>query len=145
MTSWLGNRRRLLTAGLLVSLLAAGCPGSGDGPKRIAISGKVTREGIPVDDGSIQFIPQGGPTKIGVGTQILNGQYSFDGQEGPPAGKYKVQITQAPLRDPTFKGRKNDAPLIEDTRFKKTMPPEGWTFDAEVKADQQTPIDFAIE
>lgn len=145
MTNWMGPRRRWLAAGLLVSLLAAGCPSSNDGPKRIPISGKVTREGIPMDDGSIMFVPQGGPSGIGVGGQIVNGQYTFEGQDGPPAGKYKVQITQAPLRDPTFKGRKNDAPLIEDTRFKKEMPTDGWTFDTEVKADQKTPIDFAIE
>jgi hypothetical protein len=130
----------------LVSLFATfaslGCGGGPSGPKRYPISGTVKREGIPVDSGSIMF----NPTDKGVAAAALikDGKYRFTAKDGVPAGNYKVQIIQDPLRDPNFKGKKNEAPLLEDTRFKGKMPPKGWVKEAKVSNGQTDPINFEI-
>jgi hypothetical protein len=122
--------------------IALGCGGGPSGPKRYPISGTVTREGIPVDSGNIIFIPKG--NGVAAAAIIKDGKYRFTAKDGVPAGSYKVQITQDPLRDPNFKGKKNEAPLLEDTRFKGKMPPNGWVKEAEVSEGHSDPIDFEI-
>lgn len=141
----LSQRRRLAFAAVVLVLwVSPGCFGQAKGPKRLAVSGTVTREGIPVDEGSIVFIPEGGP-EISSGATIKDGKYAFTEENGLPAGKYKVQIVQVPLRDPNYVGKRVDAPLLEDNRFKNKMPIHGWTKEAVVAEDQQAPIDFHID
>lgn len=119
-----------------------GCGSAPTGPQRYAISGTVTREGIPIDDGTITFTPAvSGPAVLG---QIINGEYSFSEEDGVPAGKYAVVIIAKPLRDPNYVGKKNDAPILVDERFKKEVPPGGWKQEAEVSADS-TKLDFAVD
>lgn len=145
-----GNRRSVTRAvvcpvglTLLISLLAVGCGGERPGLKRVPISGKVTREGHPIDSGTILMAPaSGGP---GISGQITNGEYRFTLEDGPPAGKYKVTISAEPNYDKTFKGRRNEAPILPDDRFKKKMPKEGWKQDAEVSGDPKQTIDFAVD
>lgn len=145
MCQWMEIRQLILTVGVAVSALAMGCTGAPDGPKRNSISGTVTREGIPIDDGFIVFRSQGEGADISGSSPIVDGKYQLDATTGVPAGTYKVEITQKPLRDPDFVGPKHDAPELEDTRFKNEMPPNGWVKEAEVKDDQDSPIDFHID
>lgn len=134
-------RRWLCIASVLVIFTSLGC-GKQTGPKRYPVTGTVTREGIDVDSGNILFLPKsGGPA---AGAIIKNGKYKFTAQDGVPAGSYKVEITQEPLRDPDYKGKKNEAPLLKDDRFKGKMPPKGWVKEAEVVDGQTDPIDFEI-
>jgi hypothetical protein len=132
---------------LLLSILS-GCGGAPDGPERIRVSGTVKREGIPVDDGSIVFrsVAAAGGVDVSAATQITDGHYGFTDEDGPPAGKYKVEIVQRPLRDPNYVGKKVDAPLLKDDRFKKPMPPNGWVKEADVTDGEEAPIlDFDVE
>ncbi|MEZ6033446.1 MAG: hypothetical protein R3C17_10160 [Planctomycetaceae bacterium] len=120
----------------------AGCGSAPTGPQRFAISGTVTREGIPIDDGSIMFSPAaGGPAVMG---QIVSGEYRFSEEDGVPAGKYAVNIIAKPLRDPSFTFKKNEAPIVKDDRFKREAPVEGWNQEAEVSATS-TKLDFAVD
>jgi hypothetical protein len=140
---------RLLVAFSLLMLVALpGCSGGPDGPERIRVSGTVKREGIPVDEGSIIFrsiATTGGPD-ISAATQITQGHYGFTDEDGPPVGKYKVEIVMYPLRDASYVGKKVDAPILKDDRFKKSMPTNGWTKEAEVTDSEETPIiDFDVE
>jgi hypothetical protein len=119
-----------------------GCGSAPTGPQRFAISGTVTREGIPIDDGTITFAPaSNGPAVLG---QIIKGEYSFTEEDGVPAGKYSVVIMAKPLRDPTFVGKRNEAPILVDERFKKEIPPQGWKQEAEV-SETATKFDFAVD
>ena len=130
-----------MMAGLSLGVLV-GCGAAPTGPERFAISGKVTREGIPIDDGTIMFTPAvSGPAVLG---QIIKGEYSFTEEDGVPAGKYAVLIAAKPLRDPTFVGPKNDAPILVDERFKKEMPDGGWKQEAEISSTSTT-LDFAVD
>ncbi len=136
------------TAALLLTLSAmtltslAECGSAPTGPQRFAISGTVTREGIPIDDGSISFTPAvNGPAVLG---QIIAGAYNFTETDGVPAGKYAVTIIANPRRDPSYVGPKHDAPIVADDRFKKEVPPGGWKQEAEISADS-TELNFAVD
>jgi hypothetical protein len=124
--------------------LIAGCGGGGPtGPKRFAIKGAVTREGIPVDSGSVSFVPvNDGPAALAM---VRDGQYAFTEEDGVPLGKYKVTVTVDPNYDKTYVGKKNDAPILPDDRFKKPIKREGYQLDAEVTDTPDQKIDFAVE
>lgn len=73
-------------------LLICGCGGS-SGPERASLSGQVTFDGVPVEKGTIAFIPDGktvGPTAGGV---IEKGRYSVSRESGPVLGTHLVEIT----------------------------------------------------
>jgi hypothetical protein len=79
---------RLALLGL--ALFLVGC-----GPKgRERVTGKVTFKGVPLDQGSIAFIPQdttGGATQEGA--MIKNGKYEVPARQGLAPGTYKVAIS----------------------------------------------------
>jgi hypothetical protein len=69
--------------------VAAGCGDSG--PKRYAISGTVTFQGSPIEEGIISFEPldQG---RTMDGATILKGKYTIPKNKGMAVGKYQVRI-----------------------------------------------------
>lgn len=144
----IAERRAFVAFSLLLLSALPGCSGAPEGPQRIRVSGTVKREGIPIDDGSIIFrsVAAAGGVDVSAATQITNGHYGFTDEDGPPVGKYKVEITMYPLRDPGYVGKKVDAPVLKDDRFKKQMPPAGWLKEADVTDKEETPIfDFDVE
>jgi hypothetical protein len=77
----------LVLVGSLV-LAAGGCGHSTRG----AVKGKVTVNGVPLEEGDISFVPLDpklGPT---AGAPIAHGGYQIDAAKGPVAGEYRVQI-----------------------------------------------------
>ena len=59
----------------------------------MAVSGGVTYQGKPVEDGMIQFIPSAetqGPT---AGAEIKGGKFSIPAQNGPVPGTYRVEVS----------------------------------------------------
>jgi hypothetical protein len=81
----------VLMAWCLMGLLCLGC-GTGDGIQRVAISGTVTYQGQPVDNGFITFTPI--DNGIQSGARILHGKYEASGPRGSvPVGKYQVRIS----------------------------------------------------
>jgi len=89
--------RRLLLLVAALSLLGnIGC-GSGGIPGHKAVSGTVTLDGQPLDQGLIQFQPQGSGGVNG-SARIEAGKYALPEGGGLPVGSYKVAIssTNAP-------------------------------------------------
>jgi hypothetical protein len=76
--------------------LPVGCSGSSDGLPREPISGTVTFDGQTLANGSISFIPSGGPAGQGDATPgggtITNGKFSIDRESGLVPGTYNVAI-----------------------------------------------------
>lgn len=84
-------RRHYWAAWGIAALIACGCGGS-DGPERASVSGQVTLDGTPVEQGMIAFIPDGqtvGPT---AGAAIANGRYQIPSSSGPVLGSHRVEI-----------------------------------------------------
>lgn len=76
--------------GLLLIAGLAGCSGKqNDEPVRAVVYGDVTWQGKPVDDGTIRFISNDGPSAQG---PIRNGEYRIDHKGGVPVGECRVEI-----------------------------------------------------
>jgi hypothetical protein len=88
-----GRVRGWLLGAALAAL--AGC-GSGDELPRQAVSGTVSLDGKPLEDGMIQFFPAA-PSEhaVAAGTTIKGGRYAIARAEGPVPGTYKVMISGA--------------------------------------------------
>lgn len=69
--------------------IAVGC-GAGK-VERVAITGSVSFDGKPIEDGQIAFVPQGGGFN-GVGA-IKNGKYDISSDRGPSPGPCTIRIT----------------------------------------------------
>jgi hypothetical protein len=81
---------------LIWALAVLGCAavvGCG-GHERLAIKGKVTINGTPMDLGMITFKPDDpAEGRTSVGGKVTNGNYFLDATRGPLPGKYRVQIS----------------------------------------------------
>lgn len=85
---------RIHIAMLLMVLACLGCRQSNPLDLQ-AVSGAVTFEGKPLDQGSIQFVPQDEAAGLLSGALITAGKYSIPQEKGLPPGKYTVRISSA--------------------------------------------------
>ncbi len=73
----------------VAAMLCFGCGGSGeDGPQTVPVSGLVTWEGAPVDDGDIAFVPAE-PSLAQEGGRISEGHFEMQAKPG----KNTIRIT----------------------------------------------------
>ncbi len=90
----------LLPLLVLLAAMLVGC-GARDGPERVIVSGTVTYQGQPVEEGRIRFLPAKG-TKVPVsGAEIVDGKYTADGRGGVPVGTHNIRITARRI-DPKY-------------------------------------------
>ena len=75
---------------LAVVVSASGCSKSSG----VALEGKVSYGGQPIDVGTITFIPTGGDG-IKSGGLIEDGNYKVDAKTGPGPGSHRVEIRWA--------------------------------------------------
>ena len=88
----LARRRRYLVLSLTAILAAGGCSRSSNG--RLEISGKVTLDGAPLDQGLISFNAAQGKLPS-AGAVIVGGAYHMPAEKGLLPGEYKVAIDSA--------------------------------------------------
>lgn len=76
------------------TIVLVGCGGGAgyEGPQRAEITGAVTLDGKPLEDGSIAFQPRNEDQKPAGGI-IAGGQYKIPEGKGPTMGEYDVYIT----------------------------------------------------
>ena len=91
-------RVRFCCAGWLLLAALAGC-GPGNPLGRKAISGKVTLDGKPLEQGNIAFQPLAAKG-TSTGGVIASGSYSIKTDKGLPPGKYRVRINAAAAASP---------------------------------------------
>lgn len=105
------SSRRFTPMLLLFAILATGC-GPSNPLGRVSVSGKVTLDDSPLEQGSIQFEAQSGG-RVNSGAIIQNGDYSIPVENGLPPGKYLVRIDSAEKTAAGSNARR--APGPEDT------------------------------
>ncbi len=128
--------------------VCTGC--GGDSLALTSVSGKVTYNGEPIEEGQISFTPtkESGATSHGAAAgEIKAGAYSIPASEGPMVGKHSVSITasrktgeQVPAAMPAPEGT-----MIEVT---EEYIPYKYNFETELAAELSTgenTKDFALE
>jgi hypothetical protein len=130
--------------GLGLLSLALGC--GGDDPlNRQTVSGKVTIDGTPLQEGSISFQPtEQGSTSSGA--VITQGAYSIPQDKGLPPGKYRVMInavkpgTGSELPAGGMPGDETGAPAEE-------LIPPSWNTESEqfIEVTESGPNEFTHE
>lgn len=132
--------RPALAAGLSWAL--AGC-GGGEVDGRVAVSGVVTLDGQPLDEGQVTLRPLGpGPAVSGT---IEGGEFRLPPSAGPAVGPYVVEVdavrpTGRTIESPDFYGE-----TIEETT--NIIPPRynrQSTLQVEVVAEGENRFDFPV-
>src|SRR5258708_2188346 len=96
--------RCLFPVCLIVNLcLVSAC---GSGSQRAEVSGTVSLNGVPIEEGSIQFIPVEGTTGPSTGGVIKDGKYRIPRENGAVIGKNRVELrafgmSGKKIQDPT--------------------------------------------
>ena len=94
-TLWLGLAASLSATCVLITIV--GCGPSSD---RLAISGEVTLDGVPLDNGWIRFTSLEREKLLASGAVIQNGRYSIPVQKGLRPGSYRVEMSSPDLDAP---------------------------------------------
>ena len=133
-----------LTIALLTLLATAGgCGAADDGPERAIVTGKVSYDGRPVENGEIRFVPADGTTGPVSGGPIRDGMYRAEGRGGVPLGTHRVEI-QAFRPDP----QAAVDPLSGDRPAEQYLPEKynrNSTLEATVEAGGEQTIDFNLD
>jgi hypothetical protein len=128
---------------VVVATALAGCAGSPDG--RQAISGTVTLEGQPLDQGQIMFFPEEGQDTVG-GAPVLNGKFKIDSKQGLKPGRYLVRLTAGDGKTPN--NEEAGAPGGSTNIVSVDRIPDDWgirsTQKIEVKSSGSNKFDFAV-
>ena len=75
----------------LCAILSSGCGGS-SGPERAVVRGTVTLDGVPVDTGTIVFLPGDGVQGPSAGGEIRKGAFELPRDVGPVPGMHRIEI-----------------------------------------------------
>lgn len=130
-----------LSVGWLIVVLCAGC-GNGDG--RVSVTGEVTFDGQPLEDGNITF---GGAQGAAGAGKIVNGKFSLDesgDESGVQPGSYDVLISSwfeergSVREDGSFAPGKTRIPL-------SYIDPQKSGLKAEVKSGEKNHFKFELK
>lgn len=136
--------RPALVAGLTstLALALAGC-GGGAVDGRVGVSGVVTLDGRPLDEGHVTLRPLGpGPAVSGT---VEGGEFRLPPSEGPAVGPYVVEVdavrpTGRTVESPDFYGETiEETTNIIPTRYNRQS-----TLRVEVVADGENRFDFPV-
>lgn len=142
--TWPGLATPAILLALAGAVAGAGAGGCGSRTSSgYSVSGTVTWHGQPLDQGSIQFLPEGGPGQL-VGAGISNGHYVLPNPPGLAAGTYRVRINSLSGVSPA---------AIPDMHLghpgsKERIPPEyneKTTLKAEVTGSGSKMLDFTLK
>ena len=123
---------------VFLGLSAAGCSGGG-----LAVSGHVTVNGQPLEDGDITFSPTT-PGASAAQTEVIDGKYRFPGSAGLTNGTYKVAISAMRSTGRKITVDEGSTEMIES--FEEYIPPKyniRSTLTVEIDADR-TDHDFKL-
>jgi hypothetical protein len=134
-----GKGRVMLTERSLLFVLlvaVAGCGGN-DGPRRVAVTGTVTRDGAAVEVGSVAILPdegQSGPGAIAAVGAVEGGEFEFDSSDGPAPGPHVVIIRSMIPKDELMR-----------LQSAGQEPKMTWVFPVEIPNESSFHQDFVLE
>jgi len=142
MRTWKTSGLCLIVLGILA---CEGCGGY-DSQGRLPVTGRVTRNGAPLERGSIRFEPQDGQPSIVSGAMIVGGQDMIPGETGLPPGKYLVRI-HASSSGRRHSSSPTDAPGPEVSGLTSTelIPPEFNTKSTQIVEVRAGANDFTFD
>jgi hypothetical protein len=108
-----------LVSSLTVLCALAGCANS---QNRQEITGEVRLNGVPIEDGVIQFEPLDGQPS-GDGAQIIKGAYKIPADKGLAPGRYKIMIVAGNSMDGAGDASP-DSPHAGKKQWREKVPPE---------------------
>jgi hypothetical protein len=137
--------RIVVCAAILLPLTGCGSEGGG-----VAVTGKVTFEGQPIEEGSIQFVPQTGTEGPSAGASIKEGTYSIPRESGPVPGSYRVEINAyrtvrpktAKEMQPMLFGQEAPPGVVQTEAIKENIIPKRYNVasDLTAKVPQQSSV-----
>lgn len=89
------NRIAAVVLAIVVLGVTSGC-----GPQRIAVEGRVTLEGRPLDEAALLFVPVSGGQKK-TGAAIVDGRFELSVENGLLPGRYRVEVIDNPPLKPS--------------------------------------------
>ena len=123
------SARRRLHGAVAVLGLAALASVAGCAPAGATVSGKVTLDGAPLEDGHISFVPKAGGQKQAGWATIIGGKYAIPASSGLGTGAFRVEI-----RAPRATGEKSNDPTLISA---KEVVPARYNSRSELVADVQ--------
>jgi hypothetical protein len=115
-----GDRKQIILC-LFWLLTAYGCGPRSD---RLAISGKVSLNGAPLDLGSIRFTSVGGEKMYASGAMVKDGEYHIPQPKGLPPGTYRVEINSPDTKAPLVAYRPAPGEPVAAPTAPERIPPE---------------------
>lgn len=137
------NRMPFYASILPIAALLSGCGGD-DGPVKYEVTGLVTVNGEPLDEGEIRFLPEDGHGTVGA-TRIENGEFTLMSE----AGNKRVEIRSAKAGEGAAEQFKfpGGTAMPSNLRF-ETIPKQynqESTLTALVTSDGENHFEFALE
>ena len=77
---------------LLFAFAVLGVAGCGETERRVAVSGRVTYQGKPLDEALVVLMPSRETKSISARGGIRNGYFSIAEKNGPAPGRFRIEI-----------------------------------------------------
>jgi hypothetical protein len=140
------QRQRIVALCLALGLgvLPAGC-GRSSGVVRLPVRGTVVGVGGEKLTGSITFVPAEGRSGPAATTTLVDGQYQFDLESGPTAGRHRVIVSRASAKaamPPS--GSTKLSPASQEAPGTKGLKTE-WTLSVDVPTAKPYQCDFKLD
>lgn len=114
------------------------------GPERYELSGAISYDGQPVENGDIIFSPLDSATGKASGGPIVAGRYSIASHEGPTAGKYRVEIIAMRPSGKKNAGEGTTPPADLMEQYIPSAYNDDSKFEVEIGDDKHN-LDFSLE
>jgi len=141
---WSNAVQALSRFSLIVPLVLVVLVGCGSDDPRISVSGTITINGTPIENGAIAFHPRRGTPSPTAGATIKNGKYEIAQGKGINPGEFEVRIHAIRKTDRVAHDIVTDEPFAVNEQFL----PARFNTKTELSVvieESGSPVDFDLE